>query len=110
MIFAVRVPFNVYSTNIASALRFDVESFGFDTAEDEKGMLETVTSLNQLITKEIEESGIHPSRIVLGGFSQGGAMSLLTGLTTEKKLAGVVVLSGWLPLSSKFKKVYHAIF
>lgn len=68
-------------------------------------MLESVTSINQLIANEIEESGIPPSRIVLGGFSQGGSMSLLSGLTTEKKLAGVVVLSGWLPLRAKFKEV-----
>lgn len=32
-------------------------------------------------------------------------MSLLTGLTTERKLGGVVVLSGWLPLKEKFKAV-----
>lgn len=84
---------------------FDVESFGFAAMEDEKGMMETVSSLNQLINNEIEESGIQPSRIVLGGFSQGGAMSLLTGLTTEKKLAGVVALSGWVPLAAKFKQM-----
>ena len=70
-------------------------------------MLKTVYSLNQLITSEIDstDSDIPASRIVLGGFSQGGAMSLLTGLTTERKLAGVAVLSGWLPLRNEFQKV-----
>lgn len=67
-------------------------------------MLQTAASLNKLISDEVE-GGISASRIVLGGFSQGGAMSLLTGFTTERKLAGVAVLSGWLPLRNVFKSV-----
>jgi len=82
---------------------FDLRSFDFSSDEDEKGMRETSQKLNQLISHEID-SGIPSNRIVLGGFSQGGAMSLLTGLTSEVvKLGGIVVLSGWLPLSAKFK-------
>lgn len=67
-------------------------------------MLETMGQLNQLITAEVD-AGIAPERIVLGGFSQGAAMSLLAGLTSERHLAGVAVLSGWLPLREKFKAV-----
>ena len=67
-------------------------------------MLRTTHLLNQLITAEVD-SGIPPANIVLGGFSQGGAMTLLTGLTTERKLAGLAVLSGWLPLAGKVKAV-----
>ncbi|KII95275.1 hypothetical protein PLICRDRAFT_97562 [Plicaturopsis crispa FD-325 SS-3] len=81
---------------------FDIISFGFDSEEDSKGMLETVHSLNQLITAEVD-SGIEPGNIVLGGFSQGATMSLLTGLSSERKLGGIVVLSGWLPLRDRFK-------
>ena len=85
--------------------RFDIKSFeGFRTAEDEDGMMESVTNITQLIKAEID-SGLPANRIVLGGFSQGAAMSLLTGLTSELQLAGVVVLSGWLPLKQKFKEV-----
>ncbi|KAG5648792.1 hypothetical protein DXG03_000141 [Asterophora parasitica] len=69
---------------------------------DEMGMLQSARLINQLITAEVD-SGTPPSRIVLGGFSQGATMSLLTGLTGERTLAGLVVLSGWLPLRSKFK-------
>ena len=83
--------------------RFDIPSFDFKD-EDEPGMLKSMRSLNELITTEVD-SGIPAERVVLGGFSQGGAMSLLTGLTTERKLGGVVVLSGWLPLKDKFKAV-----
>lgn len=53
-----------------------------------------------LIQAEID-SGILPNRIVIGGFSQGAAMSLFTGLTAKFKLAGIVSLSGYLPLESK---------
>lgn len=67
-------------------------------------MLQSARLINQLITTEVE-SGIDPSRIVLGGFSQGATMSVLTGLTGERKLAGIAALSGWLPLRNKFKSV-----
>lgn len=85
-------------------IRFDIYSFGFNTEEDENGMLESARSIDQLISNEIG-SGIDASRIVLGGFSQGGTMSFLTGLTGERKLAGIASLSGWLPLPGKFKSV-----
>lgn len=86
------------------AVRFDIFDFDFGGQEDEAGMLRTAHALNQLISAEID-AGIPANRVVLGGFSQGGAMSLLTGLTTERKLGGLVVLSGWLPLATKFKAV-----
>ena len=67
-------------------------------------MLQTVHQLNQLITAEID-SGVPASRIILGGLGQGGAMALLTGLTTERQLAGIVVMRGWLPLKAKVQSV-----
>ena len=87
-----------------SLLRFDIYSFGGDGPEDEVGMRATVQSITQLITAEVD-AGIPASRIVLGGFSQGGAMTILTGLTTEYKLAGLLVLSGWVPLAKTLKPV-----
>ncbi|KAJ7293863.1 Phospholipase/carboxylesterase/thioesterase [Mycena rebaudengoi] len=81
---------------------FDVYNFQFEGEEDEAGMLESIASVDQLITEEVE-SGIDPGRIVLAGFTQGGAMTLLTGLTTPKKLAGLAILSGRLPISHKIK-------
>ncbi|RXW25428.1 hypothetical protein EST38_g458 [Candolleomyces aberdarensis] len=81
---------------------FNIISFGFTDNEDEAGMLDAARSINQLITTEVDE-GLDSRRIVLGGFSQGGTMSLLTGLTGERKLGGLVVLSGWIPLRHKFK-------
>jgi predicted esterase len=84
--------------------RFDIRSFDFVSEEDESGMLRTVSSVNQLISAEVD-SGIEPGRIVVGGFSQGAAMSILTGLTSERKLAGVVALSGWVALRNKLEAV-----
>ncbi|KAI0393057.1 acyl-protein thioesterase-1-like protein [Xylariaceae sp. FL0594] len=69
--------------------------------QDEKGMFQTRDYVNSLIQSEID-AGIPANRIVVGGFSQGGAMALLSGLTAKVKLAGIVSLSAWLPLDAKF--------
>lgn len=57
---------------------------------------ESVDHLNLLIQREVE-SGIPSERILLAGFSQGGAIALHTGLTYEKPLAGILALSTYLP-------------
>ncbi|KAL0581414.1 hypothetical protein ABG067_008455, partial [Albugo candida] len=64
--------------------------------EDEKGLLSSMTSVNQIIRDEVD-NGIPANRIILGGFSQGCALSLLTGLSSEYKLAGII---GYLLLNS----------
>ncbi|KAH7085636.1 acyl-protein thioesterase 1 [Paraphoma chrysanthemicola] len=70
--------------------------------EDEEGMMATVAYLTSLIDNLVQQ-GIPEKRIVLGGFSQGHAMSLLTGLVSKYsgKLAGLAGLSGYLPLSER---------
>jgi predicted esterase len=70
-------------------------------------MLRTLSSVDQLISAEIE-SGINPGRIVIAGFSQGAAISVLTAITNERKLAGAVCLSGWVLLRHKIKTVGSA--
>jgi len=55
----------------------------------------------EFIQKEIEQSQIPADRIVIGGISQGCVMGLLTGLTSEHKFAGIVSLSGRMPLHNK---------
>ncbi|KAJ7639362.1 Phospholipase/carboxylesterase [Roridomyces roridus] len=70
---------------------FDITSFGFDSGEDGAGMRKSEYQLNQIISGEVD-AGIPANRVVLGGFSQGGAMTLLTGLSSERKLAGLAVL------------------
>ncbi|KAI1977034.1 hypothetical protein LOZ55_003821 [Ophidiomyces ophidiicola] len=72
--------------------------------QDEPGILKSRDYFNSLIQAELDK-GIKPGRIVLGGFSQGGAMALITGLTSKEKLAGIFALSCYLPLSHKFKEL-----
>ena len=89
---------------LSCVIRFDIFSFGFEGPEDEFGVLQSRDEVNKLIAQEIND-GLSPNRIVVGGFSQGGAMALATGLTTQHKLAGLAVLSGWFPIRHKIKEV-----
>ena len=65
--------------------------------EDAAGIRASEAAIQQLIARE-NARGIPTSRIVLAGFSQGCAMTLHTGLRLPEKLAGMVGLSGYLPL------------
>lgn len=73
-------------------------------SEDEAGILLSQKYMHSLIQSEID-SGIPADRIVVGGFSQGGAMSMFSGLTAPFKLAGIVALSSYLLLSLKFAQL-----
>lgn len=66
--------------------------------ENHVGIIESHRIINNLIQKEIEKK-IKPYRIILAGFSQGGAMALYTGLRFEEKIGGIICLSGYLPWS-----------
>jgi phospholipase/carboxylesterase len=65
---------------------------------DEKGVRASETAVGRLLARE-SERGIEPGRIVLAGFSQGGAIALHTGLRYPQRLAGVMALSTYLPLA-----------
>uniref|UniRef100_A0A3P8ZQQ3 Acyl-protein thioesterase 1 n=1 Tax=Esox lucius TaxID=8010 RepID=A0A3P8ZQQ3_ESOLU len=81
--------------------RFDIIGLQTDAEEDEAGIKQASENIKALIDQEVK-NGIPSHRIVLGGFSQGGALSLYTALTTQQKLGGVVALSCWLPLRNSF--------
>lgn len=66
--------------------------------EDEAGLRESQALIEALISREVER-GMPASRIVLMGFSQGCAMTLMTGLRHRERLGGLVGLSGYLPLA-----------
>jgi phospholipase/carboxylesterase len=68
---------------------------------DEKGVRESQARIGELIARE-QSRGITTSKIVLAGFSQGGAIALHTGLRHPEKLAGVMALSTYLPLADSF--------
>jgi phospholipase/carboxylesterase len=68
--------------------------------QDEAGLRASQLLVEALIARE-KARGIPASRIVLAGFSQGCAMTLQTGLRYPEKLAGLMCLSGYLPLADK---------
>ena len=79
---------------------YDVLSFERGQNEDEAGLRASQAELETLIAKEVSR-GVPAGRIVLMGFSQGCVMTLMTGLRHDTRLAGLVGLSGYLPLASK---------
>ena len=78
---------------------YDIFSLG-GGPEDERGLRATQQQVEALIERE-RARGIAASRIVLAGFSQGGAVALLTALRYPERLAGVMALSTYLPLAGK---------
>lgn len=88
---------------------FDLKSLEARGPEDEAGIKKASESIQSMIDAE-EREGIPANRIVLGGFSQGGALALYTALTYKKPLAGVIGLSCWLPLHKSFPAVSINIF
>ncbi|EAW86746.1 lysophospholipase I, isoform CRA_d, partial [Homo sapiens] len=87
--------------NVAMPSWFDIIGLSPDSQEDESGIKQAAENIKALIDQEVK-NGIPSNRIILGGFSQGGALSLYTALTTQQKLAGVTALSCWLPLRASF--------
>ncbi|TVY84436.1 Acyl-protein thioesterase [Lachnellula suecica] len=85
---------------------YDITSFDDLVADvhDEVGIMRSREHFNSLITSEID-AGIPSSRIVIGGFSQGGAMSIFSGITAPQKLGGIFGLSCYLLMHNKFKEV-----
>lgn len=80
---------------------FDLKTLDISGPEDEAGIKAAAKMVHEMVTKEIHD-GIPASRIMLGGFSQGGALALYSALTYAEPLAGVMALSCWLPLYNTF--------
>lgn len=75
---------------------YDIKSLDLHDRADLDGVIASEKRITQLIEAQIA-SGIPSERIVLAGFSQGGVMSLFTGLRLDKTLAGIMALSCYLP-------------
>jgi phospholipase/carboxylesterase len=82
---------------------YDVFGFTPGSREDEAGVRESQAYIESLISKEVAR-GIPANRIVLAGFSQGGAVALQTALRHNQALAGVLALSTYLPLKTSLAK------
>ena len=79
---------------------YDISVADLTRREDEGGLRDSQRDVEALIARE-KARGIPASRIILAGFSQGCAMTLQTGLRHPEKLAGMLCLSGYLPLNEK---------
>lgn len=76
---------------------YDIEQMDLRKRHDEAGIRESARRVGRLLDREVER-GIAPERIVLAGFSQGGAIALHVGLREERRLAGLLLLSTYLVL------------
>ena len=79
---------------------YDVREDGGERREDEAGVRASQKLIEALVARE-QSRGVAANRLVLAGFSQGGAMALHTGLRHPERLAGVLALSCFLPLADK---------
>lgn len=77
---------------------FDIVGFGLDAPQDAAGIRASAAAVSRLIDAE-EQRGVPSERIVLAGFSQGGAIALHAALREPRRLAGVIALSSFLPLA-----------
>ena len=78
---------------------YDVFGLTIDSREDALGIRQSQLYVESLINAEISR-GIPANKIVIAGFSQGGAMALHTALRFKQPLAGVIALSAYLPLQA----------
>jgi phospholipase/carboxylesterase len=92
-------PVRPVTINGGMAMRawYDIISLDRGGPVDSAGIEESSAALEALIARE-EQRGIAPGRIVVAGFSQGGAIAINTVLRSEKKPAGLMALSSWLAL------------
>jgi phospholipase/carboxylesterase len=101
-------PFRSITINGGYEMRawYDITALDLSQAEDAEGIYESTHQLNTLIRRELDNN-IPARRIVLAGFSQGGAIALHTGLRYPQRLAGILALSTYLPLAATVSSERH---
>jgi phospholipase/carboxylesterase len=85
---------------------YDVAGFDRRAAQDERGIRESAEAIGALVKRE-RERGIAASRILVAGFSQGGAMALFTALRWPERLGAILALSTYLPLADTLRDELH---
>ncbi|AKR42538.1 alpha/beta hydrolase [Methylophilus sp. TWE2] len=85
---------------------YDIFGLQPDSPQDEAGINQMQATINNMIEAEIAR-GIPSQRILIAGFSQGGAMALHTATRFDQPLAGVLALSTYLPLKNQLKEKQH---
>jgi len=79
---------------------YDIVTLDAEGRADADGVRESTAILEGLVAREIER-GVPADRIVIAGFSMGGAIALNTAVNTARELAGLMALSTYLPLTSE---------
>jgi phospholipase/carboxylesterase len=85
---------------------YDIVGLDRRAPQDEAGIRESAAGVSALVQRE-RERGVAAHRIVLAGFSQGGAIALFAALRERERLAGVLALSTYLPLSATLAAEAH---
>ena len=78
---------------------FDITNLDFEAREEDKAGVEAACADLTSLYKDQITKGIDPKRIILAGFSQGGAIALAAGVRSECELGGVLALSTYLPIA-----------
>ncbi len=81
---------------------YDIVSLSASRDQDEAGIAASTASVHALIDREVER-GVPPSRQVIAGFSQGGAMALHVALRYPERLAGLIALSSYLLFADRLE-------
>jgi len=87
---------------------YDIVGFDRHSQQDEAGIRASDAAVRALIARE-KERGVAPDRIVIAGFSQGGAMALFTGTRYPEKLAGIIGLSCYMLLAETLASERSAV-
>ncbi len=82
---------------------YDIVEMSLDRRVDYDGIVESAQAIDALIAREIAR-GVPAERIVLAGFSQGGAVALHAGLRAPQRLAGLLILSSYLPFPQRLSE------
>jgi phospholipase/carboxylesterase len=95
-------PMRPVTVNAGYVMRawYDIREFTPDGRADAEGLAESMRRVDACLVREVAK-GVDASRIVLAGFSQGGAVALEAGLRYPQRLAGVLALSTYLPFPAR---------
>jgi phospholipase/carboxylesterase len=86
---------------------YDIVGFGGSARQDEAGIRARAAAVSRLIARETAR-GVPPERVVLAGFSQGGAIARQAGLREPQAIAGILALSTYLPLADSLVAEHSA--
>lgn len=92
------------NNNMLMPAWYDIYGFGLQSREDAPGIKKSFTLILEIFQKQLD-AGILAQDIYFAGFSQGGAMALYLSLLIPQKIAGVLSLSSYLPLSQELSAI-----